>query len=298
MDIKGKRFLVTGAGGFVGRHLTEKLISLGARVTALVRKNKASLKTNNNLTILEKDLLEINKEDTKGIDVVIHLAAITDLPDCQKNPKKAYEVNVLGTISLLENSKDVEKFVYVSSLAVYGNSLKLPSGEDDSPTPIETYAATKVAAEYFTSTHCNSINLPFCIARLFSVYGPGQKNGFVIPRIVSQAIAKDELDLKNTDTTRDFIYIGDVVDALINLSVRGNGIYNVGTGIETSIMEVISNVEKILNKKLAVKTSGEKKLGVSRSRSDPTKMVREIGWKYSINLQEGLKMTLDSYKNG
>src|SRR3989344_3216083 len=184
MDIKGKRFLVTGAGGFVGRHLTEKLISLGARVTALVRKNNISLKTNNNLTILEKNLLEINKEDTRGIDIVIHLAAITDLPDCQKNPKKAYEVNVLGTINLLENSKDVEKFVYASTLGVYGNPVNIPSTEEDPTFPIEPYAASKLAAEYFTSTYCNSINLHFCIARLFNVYGPRQNNKFIIPKII------------------------------------------------------------------------------------------------------------------
>lgn len=263
----------------------------------MLSKNK-KIKERKNLIVLEKDILEVTKEDLEGIDFVIHLAAITDMNLCLENPKKAYEVNVLGTIKLLENSINVKKFIHVSTLGVYGNPVHVPCTEEDPTKPIEPYAASKLASEYFVSSYCTQKNIPFSIARLFNVYGPGQSTKFIIPKIISEGLKGNILELNNLDTSRDFIYVKDVAKALITLTQKGKGIYNIGTGKETTIKEIVEIVEKVLGKKFEITMKKEGNKGVNRSQADVTKIEKETGWKYSINLQEGLKMTISSYKNG
>ena len=224
---------------------------------------------------------------------------MTDLRTCAENPFLAYTANVLGTLNLIEKYKRAGTFIHISTLGVYGEPRYLPVDENHPVLPIEPYAASKAAAESVVMGICSSKKIRYAIARLFNVYGPGQRNDFVIPRIINQALAKKEVLLKNCNSTRDFIYIDDAVDALIKIYTKGaDGIYNVGSGRETSILELAGIIQKHIDKKVGFKCGEETKLAyVQRSLENIKKIERDVGWRPSTDLNFGIKKTLDYYND-
>lgn len=300
MILKNKKILVTGANGFIGSHLTQKLVALGAEVSAMTKGGTQSLKVlKDKIKIIRHDLNSANKPTDLRFDAIFHLAALTDLRMCSENPLLAYNSNVLGTLKLIEKYKRVGRFILVSTLGVYGEPIYLPIDENHPALPIEPYAASKAAAESVTIGLCSSRKIRYAIARLFNVYGPGQRNDFVIPRIINQALAKNEVLVKNCNSTRDFIYIDDVIDALIKIYTKGaDGIYNVGSGKETSILKLAGIIQKCINKKIDFRFVEEvESAHVQRSLAGIKKIKRDVGWNPSTDLDSGIKKTLNYYND-
>lgn len=300
MILRNKKILVTGANGFISSHLTQKLVALGADVSAMTKGGTQSLKIlKDKIKIIRHDLNSAHKLIDLKFDAIFHLAALTDLRMCRENPFLAYTTNVLGTLKLIEQYKRAGTFILISTLGVYGEPLYLPTDENHPALPIEPYAASKVAAESVTMGSCSSKKIRYAIARLFNVYGPGQRSDFVIPRMLSQALAKHEVLVKNGNSTRDFIYIDDVIDALIKMYTRGaNGIYNIGSGKETSIAKLASIIQKHIHKKVEFTFAEEMESAhVQRSLADIKKIGRDIGWKPSTDLPLGIKKTLAYYND-
>ncbi len=277
-NLRGKKILVTGARGFVGSRLMSALQEAGADAYAL-----------------EGDLLSLQKSGVGTPEIVFHLAALTDLAKCRENPALAFEVNVLGTLKLLQALPPVKHFVYVSTLGVYGEPKYLPITEDHPLEPVEPYAASKLAAEALVRGYCTAERIPFSIARLFNVYGPGQRNAFVIPRLLEEILHKDEVSVRSAASTRDFIHIDDVVSGLCAVAEKGvPGTYNIGTGVETSIHALASALVRFTKRKVSLIVQDDTADGgrVKRSMADVTHTKEAVGWMASIRLEEGIQTLL------
>jgi len=275
--LRNKRVLVTGADGFIGSHLTQALHAVGAIVEEF-----------------EGDILEPHSEKFYNLDYVFHLAAITALKQAVENPGRVFEVNVLGTLKLLEHIEGAPKFIYVSTLGVYGEPRKVPVKESDPARPVEPYAASKLAAEALVEGFCRSRKIPFVIGRLFNVYGKGQRRDFVIPALVEEISMKDRVNIRNPKSTRDFIYIDDVIAGLVAAALNGkNDIYNIGTGKETSIKAVAEHIRRFTKRDVSFILERDSRDGrVKRSRADVRKAKKELGWSAKISLANGIQKLL------
>ncbi len=295
------RVLVTGATGFLGSHLVDCLIGHGIAVTALVR-NRSDHTTHfaPSVTLLQGDLTR--PFTIPDATTVFHLAAITHVGRALNDPRRTFETNTAGTVNVLEamrRSSTVQKLVFVSTAHVYGTPRHLPVNEEHPLQATEPYAASKLAAEAFVSAYGSAYGLPVAIARLFNVYGPRQHPDFVIPSIITQALAKDTVSLGNLTPTRDFTYVDDVIDALMQLALSGMGVYNVGSGVEVSIETLVTLVAHILDKHIMTASSYTQQrssdVEINRMWADNAK-IRALGWSPRVELTEGLRRTIEWFR--
>ena len=272
------KILVTGSKGFIGSHLVEELKRLNYEVVSFPADITGSF-------------------ELPEVDCLFHLAALTNIKKCSEEPEEAIRINVSGTLNVLKAAKKagIKKFIYMSTLGVYGNPEELPCKEDGPIHPEEFYSMSKYIGELITKTFCKQNNINFNIVRSFNVYGPKQREEFAIPFTVKQAV-EGIVSLRNLDTTRDFYYISDLINGLTNLIGSGkNGeVYNFGSGKETSIKDIIEILEGILDKKLEINLKDSKPL-VLRSQADITKSKQDFNWEPKVSLKEGLQKMVDYY---
>ena len=298
-NLKNKNVLVTGAAGFVGRHLVRKLAAEKACVRILVKDRQLSgfedktVKVHGDITD-PSTLFEV----MDGTDIVFHLAAISNVNYAIANPGKTFETNASGTLNLLEEArkKNIEKFVYVSSSHVYGIPQYLPIDEKHPLNPQEPYAASKASAEMIVKVYSLNYGINTALIRPFNMYGPGQSTDFIIPSIISQALKKEVIEVGNLTPTRDLLYIMDAVDGMIAVADRGEGIYNIGSGRETSIKEIVETIIEIIDpskKYVSVETRRRSNaVDIPRMCADVSKL-KEFGWSPSVDLKSGLMKTIN-----
>ncbi len=275
--------LVTGGAGFVGRHLTAKLLEAGNEVVIL--DNLSNSKKDNlpkGADFIKGDIRDPSDltRVMKGCDIMFHLAAITDL---RSEDQAEYDVNYLGAKKTFDIAKkNGIKVVFSSSAAVYGNGSCLESSDCK---PISQYGKSKLKAENYAKKELPDI----FIARFFNIYGPGSKS-------VINAFAKNIPNYKpikiigNGMQTRDFVYISDAIDALI-LGIENKGIFNVGTGREASLLEIIDTMHNITKAKPEYKFELPNDKEIKRSKADISQ-IKGIGWSAKIALDEGIRLVL------
>lgn len=259
-----KTILVTGGAGFVGSNLTIALLEKNFRVVVLdnfFNGKREFLPDHTNLTIVEGDIrnsqLVRNTIMTNSVDSIYHLAALHFIPYCNAHPQETIQVNVEGTESILQASIEtsVQKIVYASTAAIYGiyDDFNL---ENHQPDPMDIYGNTKLFGEYLLRTTCSQFGIQGAIARLFNIYGPNETNSHIIPEILDQLKAGNyTINLGNLQPRRDYIYVADVVSALMQLeekSTKKIEAYNVGTGEEYSVENLVDIVSEIVNRKIQV----------------------------------------------
>ncbi len=302
-----EKVLIIGGAGFIGSNLAKNLIRKGYQV--FIYDNFSSgritnLKFLSNTQIIKGDILNYRKISNCIKEVkpstILHLAAIHYIPDCNKNPKKTYRVNVSGTHNILTaiatlNFKPL--FVFISSAAVYANSPNALK-EVNKPKPICIYGKTKLIGEKITKQISAKKQIPFVIIRLFNVYGPNDGVPHVMPRIIAQIKSRGKnIELGNLQPKRDFIYVDDVSNALsMILEYKPkNKIYNIGTGKEYSIKSIAERFVKILRRR-DLKVLSEKSLWRKTERfnlkADVTKIKKELGWRPEIMIDDGIKILL------
>lgn len=289
--------LVTGHTGFIGSHLIEDLKN-NFQITGLSSTKVKELK----IKQIKKDISKISINVVpKNLSSIIHLAATTDASFCHNNPKKAFEVNVRGTQRILEiaRRKDI-KVIFLSTSHVFGYQKKLPIKESQLKNPTSIYSGTKLAGEILCESYAKSYGMNISIARLFSVYGPKSPKHTVTNKIIHQLLTKKIIEIGNTDTKRDFIYVKDAVNAILLILKKSRGFndYNIGTGKSHSIMQIYKTLTKISKKSVPIKmiTSLKRKYDVPETVSNSAK-IRKLGWKPYTNIQEGLEMTFNWYRN-
>jgi len=288
-----KTILVTGSNGFIGSHLLKTLLK-NYKVIGINHTQDTKTK---NYSPLKKNIVKLSiNEIPEKLSGVIHLAAITDVDLCNKNPNKCFLTNIIGTQKALEIArKNNCKFVYISTNHVYGKPEKLPIGENHPRNPNSIYATSKLAAEICCEGYSKSYDMNIDIVRLFSVYGPKSPPHLVTSKIITQ-LQKKYLTLGNLNSQRDFIYISDVVNAIKIIFERSSGFnaYNVGTGKCYSISNICNLLKRLSKSDIPVRTLESKirKNDTKKIISNNTK-IKKLGWKPQVSLELGLKMTLD-----
>ncbi len=273
--------LVTGAGGFIGSHLVEYLVSEGARVRAFVRYNSRSdFGRLEDVAQSVRDEVEVFLGDltnseaalgaVRGMDAVLHLGALIPIPYSYVHPREFVDVNVTGTLNILEAARqhDVKRLVQVSSSEVYGSAQTVPIHESHPLHPQSPYAATKVGADQLALTYWRSFETPVVLVRPFNTFGPRQSARAVIPSIISQALDRGVVRIGSTETTRDFLYVKDTARGIAACATNGplGETLNLGTGEEHRIGDVARTIFRLLDREIEL-VGDDARLARPRARS-------------------------------
>lgn len=318
MNWQGKKVLITGAEGFIGSHLTERLVELGADVTALSQYNSFNnwgwidtfdKKTLDSIKVVTGDIREYDgmKRIVKGQEVVFHLAALIAIPYSYLSPMAYVRTNVEGTTNVLEACRDygVEKIVHTSTSETYGTALYVPIDEKHPMQGQSPYSASKIGADKMAESYQKSFNMPIATIRPFNTYGPRQSARAVIPTIISQILAgKREIKLGSLTPTRDFNFVKDTAEAFIKIAESEKTIgevINSGSNYEITIGDTVKKIISIIGKDVKILCDDERlrpeNSEVNRLWADNTKLKELTGWKPNYNIDEGLKETVDWIKN-
>ena len=278
------KIIVTGGAGFIGSYLVNELVK--SHEVVILDNLSTGKKSNINpkAKFIKGDIREEKdvKKAISGCDAVFHLAAQTDVRKSQEDPDYDHQVNVTGAKNVFLISKELgAKIIFTSSAAVYGNSLL--TKEDTKLKPISEYGKNKLEAEKF-------LDRKDFIVRIFNCYGPNGR-GF-INKLCENVKQGKKMTIFGGRQTRDFIYVTDVVNALI-LGLESDGIYNVGSGVETSILGLIDIVSKISSKKPTTRLSSAREGEIEKSRADISK-IKSLGWKPKVSLKEGVRRVWNS----
>jgi UDP-glucuronate 4-epimerase len=302
------KVLITGAAGFIGSHLSERLLDNGLMVVGLdnfddfydpqiKRRNIAACLKNKNFQLVEADIRDsaaMDKTIGGGVEIIVHLAAKAGVRPSIEKPLLYADVNINGTMVLLEAAKKhkVNKFIFGSSSSVYGNNKKVPFSEDDNVDfPISPYAATKKAGELICHTYHHLYGICITCLRFFTVYGPRQRPDLAIHKF-AKLIEQDKPIPVYGDGTmmRDFTYIDDIIDGIVAAMNKCSGfsIYNLGESRPISVNDLIAEIEKALGKKAIKKYLPPQPGDVQRTYADVTKAIKELGYKPDTTIQAGL----------
>ena len=312
MSLKGKKVFVTGAGGFVGSHLVEELVKIGARVRALVHYNSRNdwgmLEDLDKAVLREVEVVTGDIRDGEALKwmikdqaVVFNLAALIGIPYSYVNPRDAIETNISGSLNLLLAALDskIEKLVHTSTSEVYGTAKYIPMDEKHPLNPQSPYAASKVSADQLALSFYRSFSLPVGIIRPFNIYGPRQSARAVIPNMIIQGIEGSRLKLGSVFPSRDLTYVKDAVKGFISFAQSDKTIgevVNLGTGTEVSISELIDLVRRKFNKDLKTKSDKKRvrpqKSEVERLIADTSKARKLFNWKPETKLERGIENTI------
>jgi len=305
------RILITGAGGFIGSHLTEKCVEMGYAVRAFVRYNSRNdwgwLETSEKKADIEIITGDIRDYDsvynaTKGCDGIFHLAALIGIPYSYVSPQAYIRTNVEGTYNILQAARETncENILITSTSETYGTAQHIPIDENHPLVGQSPYSASKIAADQMAVSFYRSFDLMIKIVRPFNTYGPRQSARSIIPAIISQILSeRNEIRLGNLNTTRDFSYIDDTVSAFlaIHKSTGGYGeVINIGMNHEIRIGELVEMIGDLMGEKITIEPEKARirpeKSEVERLKCDNSKLISLTDWKPEHDLRQGLEKTI------
>ena len=306
------KVLVTGADGFIGSHLTEMLMKKGYEVTALAQYNSFNtwgwledIENKEEINIVSGDVRDpyFCEKLTKNMDYIVHLAALIAIPYSYSSPDSYIETNVKGTLNICQGAlkNQVEKTLITSTSEVYGTACYVPIDEKHPLQAQSPYSASKIASDAIAMSFFNSYELPLTIVRPFNTYGPRQSARAVIPSIICQiASGVDEIKLGDTSPTRDFNYVEDTCRGFLEIleSTKTTGeTINIGSNSEISIIDTLNKIKKIMKSNVNLISVNErmrpKNSEVHRLWCDNKKINSLTGFKPDVNLDKGLKYTID-----
>ena len=313
-ELEGRPVLVTGADGFIGSHLVERLVGIGASVRAFCFYNSSSsLGWLDHAAAEVRDAIDVRLGDVRdarfvenacdGMDVVFHLASLVSIPYSYTAPESFVDTNVRGTLNVLEGARRrrCTRLVHTSTSEVYGTPETIPITEDHSLKGQSPYSASKIAADKMAEAYVRSFDVPVVVLRPFNTYGPRQSARAVIPTVLSQIIAgRTRVQLGSLRPRRDFTFIDDTVEGFIRAAVasgvEGETVH-LGTGVSYSIQQVVDMAATLLAAEITVEATAERVRPAASEvevlQSDRTKAKRLLGWSPSIAFEEGLRRTAE-----
>jgi UDP-glucose 4-epimerase len=311
-SLKGKAVLVTGSNGFIGSHLSRKLLEEGAEVHVFLKKDTNQFRIQDlisELTLWYGDLRDYQSicsciRNSKP-QIIFHLAALLNVNRTPELIEPMIDINIKGTLNFLrgviEEKIDLESFINTGSSEEYGNGL-VPFNENQREIPVSPYSASKVATTYFCQMLHKSMELPIVTLRPFLVYGPSQDTHMFIPSLIQHCLEGKDFPMTEGDQTREFNYIDDTVDAYIHAAVSRDAIgevINIGNGIEYSIKDVAEKIVHIMGDPIRLLIGAlPKRPGETKHFFCSNKKVKELlGWSSKISLEEGLARTINWYRD-
>lgn len=316
MNWYGRRVLVTGAGGFIGSHLTERLVTLGAKVRACVRYN-----SRNDIGLLAllpasiREQIEISFGDLRdgeaieramrGVECAFHLGSLISIPHSYLYPDEVIETNVLGTLNVLLAARrcNVRKIIHTSTSEVYGTAHYVPIDEKHPLQGQSPYSASKIGADKIAESFYRSYELPVTIIRPFNTYGPRQSTRAVIPTIICQALSQNEVFLGALDPKRDFTYVDDTVEGFLRIAEASDTVgqeFNLGTGEEITIGDLAEKIVSLIGREVTIRTDPDRlrpdKSEVRRLLADNRRARDFLGWIPKVSLDEGLQRTIEWFR--
>lgn len=317
-----KRFLVTGGAGFIGSHIVEAAVKKGYFVRVLDNFSSGKIENLNNvidkIDLIKGDICsyQICKKATRGIDFVLHQAALRSVPKSLIKPQDYNAVNIQGTLNLLQAARanKIKLFVFASSSSIYGDVKTFPEKEDFLPQPISAYALTKLTAEHYCRIFSYHYGLPTVSLRYFNVFGPRQalddEYAVVIPKFITCTLKDKSPPIYGTGRqSRDFTYVDNVVNANllavqkfsplisgIPQNTRKGEVFNIACGRDYSILELVNILNKIMHKGIKPKFCRARPGDVFRTCADLSKSKKILGFRPTIDFIEGLKLTLKYFK--
>jgi UDP-glucose 4-epimerase len=302
------RVLITGGAGFIGSHLADRLLASGHAVRVL--DNLSTGKRTNlpdghaGLEFIEGDIRDRDQVErsVRGAEAIVHLAAVASVQASVDDPLATHQTNFDGTLSLLEAARrhGVKRFLYASSAAVYGDTQALPVSEETPPRPLTPYAADKLAGEHYLGFYARQYELNATAFRFFNIYGPRQDPSSPYSGVIS--IFSDRLRAGKPVTvfgdgkqTRDFVYVGDLVDLLAAALARadlGGEVMNVGRGVECSLLELLAELERLAGRRIERTHAPARSGDIRHSRADVRRLREKLGKVPATPLGEGLARLL------
>ena len=315
MELTNKKVLITGADGFIGSHLAEMLVRLGAKVTALSLYNSfndwgwlENVSCLAQIDVVCGDIRDPNfcREITKDVDVVFHLAALIAIPYSYLAPDSYVATNITGTLNMLQAARDagVQRFLHTSTSEVYGTARFVPISESHPLQPQSPYSATKIGADALAMSYFYTFGVPITVVRPFNTYGPRQSARAVIPTIITQILTgKNSIKLGSLHPTRDFNYVEDTCRGFIGLAECDEAIgktINIGSNREISVGSLVNLIAEIAGADISIETDDQRKRPeqseVERLWCDNSQILSLIGFEPKISLREGLTRTVEWLK--
>jgi UDP-glucose 4-epimerase len=308
--------IVTGSAGFIGFHLSQRLLSEGYDVVGIDNLNNfydvqlkkdriKELQKNKKFTFVHKDILDMDKKDMKDAEYVFHEAAYAGVRNSVENPLLYDDVNVHGTVKLLKLSADtgVKKFMFASSSSVYGDLNKFPTPETYDTNPLSPYGVSKLAAEKYCNAFYKCYGLPTISFRYFTVYGPwGRPDMLMMLTIAScfngAPVTMFKKDGKMVDFSRDFSYVDDVVQAnfLAMKSNIKNDVFNLSAKHEVSVKYVFDFIQKEIGKKANFTVADPSPADPLKTLGDISKIRKALKFEPKVDIEEGIRNTIKWYK--
>ena len=311
MYFQNKKVLVSGGAGFIGSTLVRELIKEKANVIVLDNFTSGDLvnieEVEDKIEIINGDIRDndLNKIIKKNkVDYIFNLAAFPFIPECYDKPQEFFDVDARGVLNIMLAAKEagVKRVLQYSTSEVYGTAKYVPMDENHPTLPCSTYAVSKLAADRLCFTLHHEHNIPVIILRQFNVYGPRITQPYVIAEVIKQLSKSNKVRLGNINARRDFTYVTDAARGAIELmkcDVAVGEVVNMGSGKDWSIKELAEMVGSLMGYKSVEIEVIEKRLrplDVERLQADYSKMNKLTGWKPAIELKEGLKKTIDWFK--
>lgn len=314
MDLKGKKVLVTGADGFIGSHLVERLLDEGCKVKAFVYYNSFNSwgwldtfpkEKLSQIEIFAGDIRDPNgvRNAVKDCEVVFHLAALIAIPFSYHSPDSYVDTNIKGTLNVLQAAKDynTQKILVTSTSEVYGTAQYVPIDEKHPKQGQSPYSATKIGADHIAESFYRSFNLPVTIVRPFNTFGPRQSARAVIPTIITQLLnGFTKIKLGALHPTRDLLYVKDTANGFVEIakseSLLGQEV-NIATNSEITIGHLAQKIINLINPKAEIITDEVRlrpeKSEVERLFGSNEKILSSTNWKQRFNLDEGIRETIE-----
>jgi UDP-glucose 4-epimerase len=287
--MKSSKILVTGSHGFIGTHLCKRLLKAE---NCLVGKR-------NNFDITEKRF--VDSFPTDEIDIIVHLAAKTSISAAMNSPYETYFTNILGTLNVLEfaRRKNIQKLIYLSTF-VYGQPKYLPIDENHPVNPHSSYSKSKLTSEELCRDYSRDFGIDIVTLRPFNVYGPGSKPYTLISSLILQIVKKNKVSLAAKQIKRDFIFIEDLINLMMVILrefPHGYNFYNVGYGKGHTLERATETIASLLKQKANITYESKSSAGnIGSIIADITKVSNTFNWRPIVGLEEGLKLTLGTYR--
>jgi len=318
MDIKNSAVLVTGAGGFIGSHLTEQLVRRGAKVRCFVRYNSRNdpgllrmlpYEIQESVEIVMGDLRDPDgvRQAVDDMEIVFHLGAIIPIPYSYVHPREAMATNIGGTLNVLLAAREVgvRRVIHTSTSEVYGTAEYVPIDEKHPLNAQSPYSASKIAADKLAESFHLSYDLPVVTIRPFNTYGPRQSDRAVIPTIITQALTQDQVLLGAMHPRRDLTYVADTVSGFIAAATVENNVegqtINLGYGEDISISDLAQRIVQLTARDIEIVFDASRirppRSEVQQLLADNSQASQLLGWQPQVNLDQGLRTTIEWISN-